>query len=110
MSNAEMKSNEQMDANYTQGQTKTGTEKNGAERQRAGLKVKSKSVPKQTTVGDPRIAPLKENLMKEILTYKDTLPQQQSDETSVSICLKDCGGQNDLLTSQHFSLVMNLLL
>ena len=52
----------------------------------------------------PRIASLKENLRKEILTYKDTLPQQQSDETSVTICLRDFGGQNDLLTSQQFFL------
>ena len=41
MSNAEGNSDEQMDANNTQDQTKTGSEKNGAEKQRGGLKIKS---------------------------------------------------------------------
>ena len=40
-----------------------------------------------------------EQLMKEILTYKDSLPKNQSDDHSISICLKDFGGQNKLMTT-----------
>ena len=35
---------------------------------------------------------------KEILTYNDTLPEQPSDEHSVSIFLRDFGGYNELFT------------
>ena len=55
-------------------------------------------------MGDPRITPLNENQIKEILTYKDTFPEQQSDDHFMSLCLRDFGGQNELLPSHQFFL------
>ena len=60
MSNPEVNGNEQMDASNPQDKINSDPDKKAAEKQRIELKVKAKSVKKQITVGNPRIAPPKQ--------------------------------------------------
>ena len=98
ISDPHLNSDEQQNLDANETQKKNRTNKNRSKKLTAANKENTKVGPNQE-VGDQHVLNLNEKLMKEILTYKYTLPEQQPDDHSMSICLKDFGGTNELITA-----------
>ena len=92
ISESQVNSDEQEKTTTMQDQTKQDTDKKRTEKQRA-----AKTESKKVTVGDYSIPSLNKQLREEILTYKNTFPEKQPDDNHMSICLRDFGGDNELL-------------
>ena len=103
ISDSKLTSDKQKNTNTAQKQTKSDTDENTADKETGTSIPKTKTVQKQIMAGDPSTSTLDEQLMKEIMTYKTNFPGQQSDDHSISICLRDFCGYNKLITTQqHF--------